>query len=203
MKSSPTTATIDWNSVKQRLHDSEVAMWRALNPDAKFQSEVFRHRADQLAKQTKAVRTDDKKLSTLTFKVGEETYAVPLGDVDHIFPDAEIIPVHGASKELAGVANLQGQVRSVIDLRTLLGLPQAETDPSYYIILLRYNGHKLGLRVEQIQGIQGVREESLAHTENLELCNAHHIRGLADQNLILLRVEAFFECFDAGVIAYS
>jgi purine-binding chemotaxis protein CheW len=92
------------------------------------------------------------------FRVGKERYALPLAAVREV-----VVPPVGHSKvprappAVYGVINLRGRVVTVIDLRILLGLPEAG-GPNQKIVLLDRGRRDLGLAVTEVDGIESVEK---------------------------------------------
>ena len=65
----------------------------------------------------------------------------------------EVTPVPGASPELLGAINLRGQIVSVLDLSRRLGFGTTETTSATRIIVVDYQGHPVGLRVDGVSEV--------------------------------------------------
>lgn len=66
----------------------------------------------------------------LSFSLGGEDYAIPLLSVKEVIALPEVTPMPFTPSHFLGIMNLRGQVISVVDLRSKLGIkinPQAET----------------------------------------------------------------------------
>ncbi|NTU70607.1 MAG: purine-binding chemotaxis protein CheW [Coriobacteriia bacterium] len=83
--------------------------------------EVLARRADSLALETFEEEVADR-LSLLLFRIGEEWYAVRVGDVREIFQEYEITPVPGVPDFILGVVNVRGEILSVTDSAAIMGL---------------------------------------------------------------------------------
>ena len=62
------------------------------------------------------------------FRVGRETYGVPITSLHEIVRVPEITAVPDAPDYLEGVINLRGKIVSVVDLRKRVGQPSAGID---------------------------------------------------------------------------
>ena len=67
-----------------------------------------------------------RELHIVGFKVGRETYGVPITSLHEIVRVPEITAVPDAPDYLEGVINLRGKIVSVMDLRKRFGEKQAE-----------------------------------------------------------------------------
>ncbi len=96
---------------------------------------------------------DDPQTQWLTFILGKETYGVEVLHVQEVFRCPDISPVPGAPTTVLGIINLRGEVITVNDMRTMLGLPTAEVTDQTRIILMELDGQKLGMLVDSVAEI--------------------------------------------------
>jgi purine-binding chemotaxis protein CheW len=81
-----------------------------------------------------------------------EDYALSVEDVIEVAELGHITPVPGAPSAVLGVRNLRGTVLPVVDLATVLGLPQA--GPSERIVVAEQAGRRAALAVESVTGVE-------------------------------------------------
>ena len=185
---------LDWDAVKEQLRAAEKLFNDSSAGDDERLETVFRQRAEQLASADAQTASTAATTPMLVFDLGNEKYGIELRYVAQISKETATTPVPNAPAELLGVANLQGEVRSVLDLRRVLKLPDGDAESSKYILLLRKDGCEVGLRVEQINEVRQVAWEDVAKiddqaTNELTEC----VTGVARDNLIILRPDVFFE----------
>jgi purine-binding chemotaxis protein CheW len=79
----------------------------------------------------------NRELHIVGFRVGRETYGVPITSLREIVRVPEITAVPDAPEHVEGVINLRGKIVSVFDLRKrvdsasdVLKIPVADVDPS-------------------------------------------------------------------------
>jgi purine-binding chemotaxis protein CheW len=89
-----------------------------------------------------------EELQLVGFRVGKETYGVPIRSVHEIVRVPEITAVPDAPEHVEGVINLRGKIISVIDLRKRLG--EAKTAPGRQnrVLVIEYQGRLAGLIVD-------------------------------------------------------
>lgn len=85
------------------------------------------------------------------FRVGEENFALPVGQVLEVADLGELAPVPGAPAAVLGVRNLRGQVLPVIDLATVLGTPRAH--PAEKLVITEEAGRRAGLAIDQVTDV--------------------------------------------------
>lgn len=73
--------------------------------------------------------------SYFTFMFGDVSYAVEVTSVKEVLPYEKITPVPRSKEYLKGVMNIRGTVISVIDFRTLFGIPAQEPTKATSIIV--------------------------------------------------------------------
>ena len=182
---------IDWDDVKRRLARSNQILQDALTPDAEKVDAIFRERAAAFARRSE-VKTKQAELRVLVVGLGNESYGFPLVDVAEIVPFAGCTPVPGGPRQLLGVMNFHGDIRSVMDLGRSLGVTadSANADAGY-VLLVRSGGLAAGLRVARIERIRSIvaadiRAVSQAESEP----GLQFLQGLGPDRLRLLNTRA-------------
>ena len=190
-----TTKRIDWAAVKATLCTAETAFEQSSLVDEEKLQDIFRKRAERLAAGDVQARPAVETVPVLVSRVGNERYGVELRAVAQVFPDTRITPVPGAPYPLLGVANLEGEVRSVFGLRRLLALPESDDWTSHYILLVRQESRRVGLQVERIDGVRQITVEDVIEYEDPAAeKHARYVRGMTGDKVSLLRTESLFDC---------
>jgi purine-binding chemotaxis protein CheW len=152
---------------------------------------VWRQRALRLSVRPFPAAVSQSTLVVLVALLGDERYGVELVDVAEVLPALPITPVPGAKPVFAGVIQVHGEIRPVLDLRKLVGLGPGVTGGSARVILLRRRGREMGLKVDLAEGIR------LVATEQVQLIEAgsrsRYIAGITTDSLMLIAAEALFE----------
>ncbi len=89
-----------------------------------------------------------RELHIVGFKVGRETYGVPITSLHEIVRVPEITAVPDAPDYLEGVINLRGKIVSVMDLRKRFGEKQATVKKHNRILVVEHSGRLAGLIVD-------------------------------------------------------
>ena len=90
----------------------------------------------------------NRELHIVGFKVGRETYGVPITSLHEIVRVPEITAVPDAPTYMEGVINLRGKIVSVLDLRKRLGEKQVTTSRRNRILVVEHRGKLNGLIVD-------------------------------------------------------
>jgi purine-binding chemotaxis protein CheW len=89
-----------------------------------------------------------RELHIVGFKVGRETYGVPITSLHEIVRVPEITAVPDAPDYLEGVINLRGKIVSVMDLRKRFGEKHADLKKQNRILVVEHSGRLAGLIVD-------------------------------------------------------
>ena len=87
-------------------------------------------------------------LHIVGFKVGRETYGVPITSLHEIVRVPEITAVPDAPDYIEGVINLRGKIVSVIDLRKRFGEAETAYNRRNRILVVEHSGRLSGLIVD-------------------------------------------------------
>jgi purine-binding chemotaxis protein CheW len=128
-----------------------------------------------------------------TFYVGNVLLGVNINAVQEINRQLQVTPVPGAPAHVRGVINLRGEVATVIDLRTVLGMPPAEETRLTRNLILHSQAESIGLYVDRISDIQSVYDEEIGPPpSNVRGVDGRFILGvhtLDSEIVVLLDVE--------------
>lgn len=87
-------------------------------------------------------------LHIVGFRVGAETFGVPITCVHEIVRVPEITSVPDAPQFVEGVINLRGKIVSVVDLRKRFGETQIQPNKKNRVIVVESEGKLVGLIVD-------------------------------------------------------
>ena len=85
------------------------------------------------------------------FRVGDENFALPVGQVLEVADLGQLAPVPGAPPAVLGVRNLRGHVLPVIDLAVVLGTAHAR--PGARLVIAEEAGRRAGLAIDQVTDV--------------------------------------------------
>ncbi len=96
-----------------------------------------------------------------TFYVGNLLLGIDIGQVQEINRQLDVTNVPQAPKCVRGVINLRGEVTTVIDLRTILGLEQTEVTENSRNLILNFQGETLGFLVDRVSDITALKSSEV------------------------------------------
>jgi purine-binding chemotaxis protein CheW len=95
------------------------------------------------------------------FRVGRETYGVPIALLHEIVRVPEITAVPDAPDYLEGIINLRGKIVSVIDLRKRFGQNSTEPKRRNRILVVEHLGRLVGLIVDAASEVLKIPESDI------------------------------------------
>lgn len=151
---------IDWKEVRQRVEQGRRALDRTLSDDPDRAAEIYRRRAEALARRDDTDDVGTRRLPMLVFRLRTERYAFALADLQEVLPVDQRTPVPGAPPELCGVINVRGEIRPVAWLARVLGLDAAENVEPTHVLLLRAGAREIGVVVDQIETMTALAQDA-------------------------------------------
>ena len=97
----------------------------------------------------------------VSFRLGEETYAVVASKVHEVLRVSEITPVPGAPDFILGIINLRGNVVTVMDARHAFELPKSEVTAQSRIIVVEVEDFSLGILVDRVAAVVDLDEQTI------------------------------------------
>ena len=131
--------------------------------------------------------SNDSVLQCVTFRLEDETYGINVMQVQEVLRVTEIAPVPGAPDYVLGIINLRGNVVTVVDTRSRLGLGAKEMDESTRIVIIEADKLVVGILVDAVAEVVDLRAseiESAPSVGNDE--SSKYIQGVASREGELL-----------------
>lgn len=117
----------------------------------------------------------------LAFSLKDEEFAVPLSAVREVIAMPDITPVPHAPNHFLGIMNLRGQVISIMDLRTKLGMKAQGDNPTETgVIIFDFGDVSLGSVVSSINSVVSFSSEEIQDKpQTLNQFKSDYITGVA------------------------
>jgi len=121
-------------------------------------------------------------VDVVEFVLGGERYALDIQLAREIVEMIPITPIPRAPAYISGVINLRGEITNIMNLNTLLGLPNQEVRDNQKIIVLvpeAASGSNVGIIVDEVTRVLQVAETDIEHIgEGLSSEVASFIKGI-------------------------
>jgi purine-binding chemotaxis protein CheW len=125
----------------------------------------------------------------VAFRLGGETYGIPISLVHEIIRCSEITQVPRTAEYVRGVINLRGKVVPVLDLRLRLGLPPIEETRTTRIVVVEVENGIIGMIVDAVSEVLRLPLSQIEPpSELVASIETDLIRGVGkrDQDLVIL-----------------
>ncbi|MCD6306549.1 MAG: chemotaxis protein CheW [Deltaproteobacteria bacterium] len=117
----------------------------------------------------------------VTFSLGRESLAFPIGLVQEIVKPSAITRVPNAPTYVEGIANLRGNILPVVNLRKRLGMDLKEQDEDTRVVVLNANGAATGMVVDSVSEVLHVEKSAIeAPPDVVEGIDGQYLRGVAN-----------------------
>lgn len=144
----------------------------------------------------------------ITFKLGDELFAIDVGQVREVLEIAQVTRVPTAPAYMRGVVNVRGRAIPVVDLRLKFGLPKApDTVHSRVVVMeLDLDGETtvLGGVADSVHEVIELEPSQINPPPRIAMrWRSDLIKGMgrrADDFIIILDIDAVFSGDDAALI---
>jgi purine-binding chemotaxis protein CheW len=150
----------------------------------------------KLLREREKVRDVDEPVEKIViFSLSGGFYALPGRDVLEILPADEIYPVPGTPPCIPGLIKVRGDIESVLDLRSVLGLP-AGGDRDGLVLLASSGSIRSGVLIDTVEDVADVaRSAILPAPSTLGGDVREFVAGRLDfggRNVVLLDLDKIF-----------
>jgi|SRR5689334_18160712 len=124
-----------------------------------------------------------KDLQLVGFRIGKETFGVPINLIHEIVRLPEITAVPDAPEYVEGVINLRGKIISVIDLRKRFGEKRVERNRKNRILVAEIDRKMVGLIVDAASEVLRLPHSEIeAPPEVLDEGEVKYVTGVGKLN---------------------
>ncbi|HEX5425450.1 MAG TPA: chemotaxis protein CheW [Candidatus Acidoferrales bacterium] len=125
----------------------------------------------------------DKDLQVVGFRIGRETFGLPIAMVREIVRVPEITSVPNVPDYVEGVINLRGRIIPVIDLRKRFGQKTLDPDKRNRIVVVEVDTRALGLLVHSASEVLKVPPSEVESPQNVfQEGELSYVSGVAKLN---------------------
>ena len=125
----------------------------------------------------------DNVTQLVGFSIGDERFAMDISDVHEINRFEQINRMPDLPEHILGVIDLRGIVIPVINLAGKLGIQGRDVTKDTRIIIVGFNGEKVGILVDKVSEVLRVSDNSLERPPSImQSFNSEYIRGIIRHN---------------------
>ena len=149
---------------------------------------LLKRRAEQLAKLPISPDAGDE-VEVVACRLGGERYAVETRYLRAVQWVTGVTPVPCTPSYVVGIVSVRGEIVTLLDLGSMIGLDAAvEVEGSRPVLLLGLPGMRAGLVVDEVLGVERMNLQTLQGS----LSGREFTRGIGPANTVLLDLEALF-----------
>jgi purine-binding chemotaxis protein CheW len=109
----------------------------------------------------------EKELQVVGFRIGRETFGLPIELVREIVRVPEITSVPNAPDYIEGVINLRGRIIPIVDLRKRFGEKQFEPHKTNRIVVVELETRAIGLLVNSASEVLRIPPSEIEEPHNV------------------------------------
>jgi purine-binding chemotaxis protein CheW len=109
----------------------------------------------------------DKELQVVGFRIGRETFGLPISIVREIVRVPEITAVPNAPDYIEGVINLRGRIIPIVDLRKRFGQKSVEASKKNRIVVVELGSRAFGLIVNSASEVLRIPPSEIEEPNNV------------------------------------
>jgi purine-binding chemotaxis protein CheW len=145
-----------------------------------------------------APATSAETYNLVTFRLGQEVYALPIEAIIKIISMVTITSIPRVHESVEGIINVRGAAVPVINLRRYLGVPEVPLGLHTPIILVQVSKHTMGLIVDEVIDVQEIDGERVARLGDImpeKLGDVPILDGIVhmpEGTILLLNIDQLF-----------
>lgn len=151
------------NDYRERLEQVRRTIEEQLEPDREQCEHILRQRAASLAQES--IQQDRQEstegIHALTFTIAGGSYAFDIAHVTQVYPLSPMTSIPGLPGHVVGIVAIEGEVLSVLDLRSLFNLPISHIGDPTAIIVIAGNDMQFGVLAEELTGINWIPNDAV------------------------------------------
>lgn len=145
-----------------------------------------------------------KQAEVLSFKLGNEEYAISILAVQEIRGYEAVTRIANAPDYLKGVINLRGIIVPVVDMRIRFQVGTATYDQFTVVIILNIGQHIIGMVVDSVSDVVTLDADQVKPAPDMgSSVDTDYLYGLGtvgDRMLILLDIDKLMRSEEMGLI---
>ena len=180
---------VDWGDIHRRLERLQIMIESGWRVEPERIDAILAARAQQLAKPLTTEESAKKILEIVEFSLARENYGIASEYVREVFPLNDFTPVPCTPGFVLGIANVRGQIISIVDLRKFLGLSTSGITDLNKVIVLEGFGMSFGVVVDFIVEVRQIAEDELLPPVNISGVSGQYLLGVTAQRMAVIDTE--------------
>ena len=120
----------------------------------------------------------------LTWEIDNQLYAADINYCLEVQKDIKVVNVPHSRKYIAGIMNLRGDIVTIIDLLTFMGMTEMPEMERPVIIRLKDRFHQVGILVDKVSEVMEIPDEKIEPSEkHLSINETKYISHVSNSSL--------------------
>ena len=176
---------VDWAGIRSRVEAAGRALSGVTDAAPEQVRAVLERRAQTLARPVAPPAPADR-LEAVTFALANEVYAIESRYVFEVFRLEELSPLPGAEPPVFGVTAWRGELLTILDLRTVLGLPVTALNDLSRVMVLGADRAAFGVLADAVLGLVTLSAAGIRAPPEGIAAQRDYIRGMTPEAVLVL-----------------
>lgn len=155
-------------------------------------ADLLKKRARRVERAAQQVETR-QLLEVLVVHLYGEKYAVPITAVQAVYEKIAITRLPDVPAHIAGIANVRGQLVTVLDLAQILEVPVAGTDEQQTLVMLTYEDAHIAILVQKVGEVNNLPVEELTPVSGTNAKHDDYLQGVLVDGTVLLNLQQLLD----------
>jgi purine-binding chemotaxis protein CheW len=148
---------------------------------------ILKERARVLAVVPPTAPENEAIIRALQFSLGTETYALESRHIREVLPLPHVTPLPCVPSFVRGIINVRGRIVSLLDMKSILGLPDTGTSPACSVIIIQSPQNEFGVLADEILELAVIPVASIQPSlPTLTDIRAEYLKGVTAEGLVVL-----------------
>jgi purine-binding chemotaxis protein CheW len=163
-------------------------------PSVLNQAAILKTRARALAQEPPRAALAETFLEIIEFCLASETYGIEAMFVREIHPLKDFTPLPGVPSFVVGIANIRGQILSVVDLKKFFNLPDKGLGELNKVIILGNSRMEFGILADAILVTRSVLLDAIqAPPATVTGIGAEYVRGVTGERVVVIDAQKILD----------
>jgi len=184
------SSDVHWTKTRERLAVVLQRIEESWEPAPEESARVLEARARELAREPEIQNASADQVEVVEFLLAYERYGIATSHVREIYPLVALTPLPGAPSFVLGIANVRGEIVSVVDLKRFFDLPEKGLTNLNQLIVVRNSDMELGILADEVLGVRTIGLDGLQPPlPTMTGIRAEYLSGITDDRLAILDIE--------------
>lgn len=154
--------------------------------------DLLQKRARRVERAAQQVETR-QLLEVLIIHLYSEKYAVPITEIQAVYEQIPVTYLPDVPSHIAGIANVRGQLVTVLDMARILEIPIPNADEQQTLVMLTYEDAYIALLVQKVGEVSNLPIEELTPVSGANAKHSSYLQGVLADGTVLLNLQQLLD----------